>query len=101
RFDGDELSGTFDAGGSARLRRLPDAGDLAALRCVRPSSPTSAPLPGGARDRLTASELSGSTTPDRPVHNDYFMPVGAVSRARHTLRGIVIIAAGSLAGQRE
>jgi hypothetical protein len=101
RFDGNELAGTFEAGGSARLRRRPDAGDVAALRCDRPASPTSAPQSGGARDRLTASELSGSATPDGPVHNDYFMPVGAPTPARHTLRGLVTVAAGSLAGRRD
>jgi hypothetical protein len=101
RFDGDELAGTFDAGGSVRLHHLSDAAELAALRCVQPSSPTPAPPPGGARDRLTASQLSGSATPDSPVHNDYFMPVGATAPARHTLRGIVTVAAGSLAGRRD
>lgn len=100
RFDGDELAGTFNADGSSRLRRLSEAGELAALRCVQPSSPTSAPPPRGTRDQLTASELSGSATPDGPVHNDYFMRIGAVSPARHRLRGIVAVTAGSLAGRR-
>jgi hypothetical protein len=101
RFDGDELAGTFNGDGSARLHRLSDVGELAALRCVQPSSPTPTAPSGGTRDRLTASELSGSATPDGPVHNDYFMPMTGPAPARHTLRGIVTVAAGSLGGRRD
>jgi hypothetical protein len=100
RLDGSELTGTFNAGGSARLRRLADLAGLSALHCVGPSRPAGAPS-ASVRDRLTAEELTGSATPDGPVGTDYFMPVGSPAPARHALRGIVTVAAGSLAGERE
>jgi hypothetical protein len=100
RLDGSELTGTFNAGGSARLRRLDDLAGLSALRCVGPSRSAVAPS-ASVRDRLTAAALTGSATEDSPVHTDYFMPVGSPALARHALRGIVTVAAGSLAGERE
>jgi len=92
RQTGDTLAGTFQNSGSAALAR---ATDVRVLDC-RPS-PRAVATPTGTRDRLTAAELMspppGSTT---PVHNDYFLPVGAAAPPRHALRGVLTIPAFSV-----
>ena len=46
--------------------------------------------PGEVRERLTFDEMmAGAPSEDGPIHNDYFMPVGAWEPAHHELSGIL------------
>jgi hypothetical protein len=95
RFDGAQLVGTYNDGGSVRLDRI---ADVTAMRCGQKPGPPPTPAAASVRDRLTANELWAPTLPDTPgVHNDYFMPIGA-GPAKHTLRGTLTVAASSLTG---
>lgn len=97
RFDGAQLVGTYNDGGSVRLDRIADP---AVMRCG--PEPASAPPPpaAGPRDRLTATELMAPASAGAgPVYNDYFMPVGTAGPAKHTLRGTLVMAAASLSAQ--
>ena len=89
RLDGDRLLGTFNGDrAEVILTRVPD---LAALECGT-AYRTPVAAPGATRDRLTAGELLA--TPEdsrRPIHNDYFLPIGPVGPPRHTLRGILTV----------
>lgn len=97
RFDGAALAGTYNDGGAVRLERIADG---AVLGCGRPSPPAPGPPATGVRDRLTANELMAPTFSGAgPVANDYFMPMGAAEPAKHTLRGVLTVAASSLAGE--
>ncbi|HEU4367126.1 MAG TPA: serine hydrolase domain-containing protein [Methylomirabilota bacterium] len=79
-----------------KLARL---GDVAPIDCVRSERAAPVTPPAGVRDRLTADELTAAAFSGRgPVHNDYFMPLGAWGPARHTLRGALTVAAASMSG---
>ena len=46
--------------------------------------------PGEVRDRLTVEELMAEKPSlDGPIHNAYFMPIGAAEPARHELTGVL------------
>ena len=91
RFDGAHLAGTTGEAGQERLivaaTRLPDLRQAACPRLPRVTAPSA-----GVRDRILAAELlSAAFGPTGPVHNEYFMPMGAAAPARHTLRGTLSI----------
>ena len=55
---------------------------------VGPSHGQLATAPGGERDQLSVAELSVTPSePGRPLHNDYFMPVGSSGEPLHDLTG--------------
>ena len=90
RLDVDRLLGTFNGKvAEVIMTRVPD---LAVLTCgAAYRAPVAAP--GTTRDRLTATELL-SPPPEgagRPIHNDYFLPIGPAGPPRHTLRGILTV----------
>jgi hypothetical protein len=88
RFDTEQLVGTFNDAGRVTLSRAPD---LAALDCSRANRAAVSP-PVGVRDRLTAAELLAPAGQSAvPIHNDYFMPIGASAPAKHALRGTLTI----------
>ena len=98
RLDGDKLTGTFQQSGTAELIR---AADVRVFGCRPPAQPVLAP--SGTRDRLAAAELmapvvEGSVS--TPVHNDYFMPIGAAGRPLHTFRGVITVPDFSVAPTR-
>src|SRR5215468_10705674 len=89
RLDGDRLLGTFNGTvAEVILTRVPD---LAALECgAAYQKPVAAP--GATRDRLTAAELlAPPDDPSRPIHNDYFLPIGSAGPPRHALRGTLTV----------
>ncbi|MGH7673064.1 MAG: hypothetical protein ACREMC_09190, partial [Gemmatimonadales bacterium] len=99
RFDGTDLTGTYNDEGAVRLARI---ADVAAMRCGRPARATPRPPAAGLRDQVTAGGLlAPALSSAGPVHNDYFRPIGAVGPARHTLRGTLTVAASSLAAARD
>lgn len=62
---------------------------LAVWSTVAAAAPSS---PGAVRDRPTAQALlDNSNPPDRPIHNDYFMPVGDAGPALHGFSGTLSI----------
>ena len=71
---------------------------VAALLCAALPLSTflaKARAPGKVRDELTLKELTRGDRPDaKPVHNGYFMPVGAHGDARQELIGRVHVPAG-------
>jgi hypothetical protein len=89
RLDVDRLLGTFGADvAEVILTRVPDR---AALECGAAYRAPVAP-PGVARDRLTAAELlAPPEASGRPVHNDYFLPLGHAGPPRHALRGVLTV----------
>src|SRR5262245_10243562 len=89
RLDGDRLLGTFNGDlAEVILTRVPD---LASLQCGA-AYRTPVAAPGATRDRLTAAELlAPPDDPRRPIHNDYFLPIGPAGPPRHTLRGILTV----------
>ena len=91
-FTGGALSGTFRGGGNHAVTR---AADVSGIGCgPKVAGVTSPPIAASPRDRLTATELlSGASAGDGPVHNDYFMPLGAAAPARHALKGKLSFAA--------
>jgi hypothetical protein len=93
-FTGGALSGTFRGGGNHALTR---AADVSGIGCgPKVAGTTSPPIAASPRDRLTATELlSGAAAGDAPVHNDYFMPLGAAAPARHALKGKLSVAAAT------
>lgn len=97
RIDSNQLSATYNDGRPASLRRVSDPAPLACRRDSR----VVATAPASVRDRLTRDELLANVSQaPGPVHNDYFMPVGAAGLARHTLRGTLTVPASSLPGAR-
>jgi hypothetical protein len=90
RVAGETLSGTYKGEGHVRLTRLADVrqvgcGPQAGER--PPAQPAAGP-----RDRLTAAELwAPPETSTGPVHTAYYMPVGRVEPARHTLKGTLTV----------
>lgn len=99
RFDGADLAGTYNDEGAVRLARIADG---APLRCGGPSRAAPGPPAAGVRDQLTAGELFASSLSGAgPIHNDYFMPIGAAGPAKHTLRGTLTVAASSLSAARD
>ena len=64
---------------------------MAALVATGASAPAAdGAAPGGVRDRLSVAELTAEAfDPDGPVDNGYFMPMGTVEPARHTLAGVL------------
>jgi len=93
-FTGGRLSGTFRGGGNHAVTR---AADVSGIGCrAKVAGVTSPPIAASPRDRLTATELlAGASAGDGPVHNDYFMPLGAASPARHSLKGMLSVAAAT------
>jgi hypothetical protein len=73
------------------------AADVSGIGCgAKVAGATSPPIAASPRDRLTATELlSGASAGDGPVHNDYFMPLGAAAPARHALKGKLSVAAAT------
>lgn len=63
------------------------------LLAIRAPGSGAAPLtPGGERDKLTYKQMSGAAAmPPGPVHNSYFMPLGASAEARHKLAGTLAV----------
>ena len=62
---------------------------------------SSRPARGRLRDQITAGELlAPALSSGGPVHNDYFMPIGAPAPAKHTLRGTFTVPASSVAAAR-
>ncbi len=56
------------------------------------SAPGSAEVepPGAVRDRLTFDEMmAAGASPEGPIHNDYFMPLGEPAPALHDLSGVI------------
>jgi hypothetical protein len=100
RFEGADLTGTYNnAEGAVRLART---ADVAALRCGRPARGAPEPPAAGLRNQVTAGELLAPTLSSAgPVHNDFFMPIGAAGPAKHTLRGTLAVAPSSLAAARD
>lgn len=90
RLDVDRLLGTFNGDvADVIMTRVPD---LAALECgAAYRAPVAAP--GTTRDRLTAAELLAPPpdTAGRPIHNDYFLPIGPAAPPRHALRGVLTV----------
>jgi Beta-lactamase len=96
RFDGGALAATV----GERHGKLTRLGDVAQVECgrVERAVPVTPP-PAGSRDRLTAGELLAPTfSSQSPIHNDYFMPVGAWGPAKHTLQGTLTVAASAMSG---
>ena len=93
-FAGGALSGTFRGGGNHAVTR---AADVSGIGCsAKVTGVTTPPIAASPRDRLTATELlSGASAGDAPVHNDYFMPLGAAAPARHALKGKLSFAAAT------
>ena len=89
RLDGDRLLGTFNGNvAEVILTRVPD---LASLECGA-AYRTPVAAPGATRDQLTTAELlAPPDDPKRPIHNDYFLPIGPVAPARHALRGVLTV----------
>src|SRR6185369_15670131 len=85
-FTGGALSGTFRGGGNHAVTR---AADVSGIGCSpKVAGVTAPPIATSPRDRLTATDLlSGASAGDGPVHNDYFMPLGAAAPAQHVLKG--------------
>jgi hypothetical protein len=74
----------------AMLTRLADLTEVGCGPHGRGLPP--APPETGPRDRLTATELRGSTATEvEPVHNAYFMPVGPSAPALHAFEGAVTV----------
>ena len=98
RMDGGALSATYEDGPPTQLVRVPDPAPLACRRDPRVAGPAAA---SGPRDRITRDELHATASPPSgPVHNDYFMPIGATGPPRHALRGSLTVPAISLTGSR-
>ena len=93
-FTAGALSGTFRGGGNHAVRR---AADVSGIGCgAKVGGVTAPPIAASPRDRLTAAELlSGASAGDGPIHNDYFMPLGAAAPARHALKGKLSVAAAT------
>jgi hypothetical protein len=93
-FTGSALAGTFRGGGNHAVTR---AADVSGIGCgAKVAGATSPPIAASPRDRLNATELrSGASAGDGPVHNDYFMPLGAAAPARHALKGKLSVAAAT------
>jgi hypothetical protein len=90
RFAGNVLAGTFKDFATDSTTTAARIADLNRVACRR--LPAVAPPSGASRDRIVAAELlSPSSRPGGLVHNDYFMPMGAVAPARHALRGTLTI----------
>lgn len=88
RLDTDQLTGTFNDTGQAKLSR---ARDVLALDCSRAHRASVLPA-AGVRDRLTVAELLAPVGHGTgPIHNAYFVPVGAAAPARHTLEGTLTV----------
>ncbi len=95
RFADGTLAGTYKGGGNHVAVRVADVTQIGCRSRV--AAVSSAPPSSGPRDRLTADELlSSRSAGDGPVHNNYFMPVGGPAPARHSLRGLLTVAAGSM-----
>jgi len=99
RFAGAGLAGTFKDGPIQATMTATRLADPSTAAC--PRLPSAVAPPGTTRDRLTATELLTSTPSGGLVHNDYFMPVGPVAPARHSLRGTLTASAGRLSGARD
>jgi hypothetical protein len=98
-FTGGALSGTYRGGGNHAVTRAADASGIGCGAKVAGVTPP--PIAASPRDRLTATELlSGASAGDAPVHNDYFMPLGAAAPARHALKGKLSVAAGTSSAHR-
>ncbi|CAM2005629.1 hypothetical protein [Acanthopleuribacter pedis] len=52
--------------------------------------------PGSTRDKITVSELTGSFSPTRMIHNAYFLPVGPEQAAQHALAGRLTVGADTM-----
>jgi hypothetical protein len=95
RFAGAALQGTFKGEGRVRLTRV---ADVRQVGCgLQSAGPPPAPAATGARDRLTAAELSVPAEAGTGlVHNAYFMPVGQAASAVHALKGTLRIGPATL-----
>ena len=94
--DTSTLAGTARPGTVDRKASMTRVPDVSTIGCAsRTNRSTTAPT--GSRDRLTAADLLTSKQPGSLVHNDYFMPVGRVGPARHSLRGTITVSAGTVA----
>jgi CubicO group peptidase (beta-lactamase class C family) len=88
---GTDLAGTYKEGTVESVVTAVPIVDVRQVGCppvpavVRPSRTR--------RDRILASELLATWTGDGPVHNDYFMPIGSMEPARHSLRGTLTVPA--------
>jgi hypothetical protein len=92
RFGDETLQGTFNSESQVSLARV---ADLRQVNCAsQPQDATPAPLAAKPRDRLTVNELlAPSYAGARPVHNNYFLPIGQAAPALHVFKGTLAIEA--------
>jgi hypothetical protein len=90
------LAGTFRPGAVDRKVSMTRVPDVATIGCASRTN-RSTTAPAASRDRLTATDLLTSKGRGTLVHNDYFMPIGRVGPARHSLRGTIAVSAGTVA----
>src|SRR5262245_60218037 len=88
---GTDLAGTYKEGTVESVVTVAPIADVRQVGC--PPVPAVVRPSGTTRDRILASELLATWTGDGPVHNDYFMPIGSMAPARHSLRGSLTIPA--------
>ena len=93
-FADGKLSGVFAGRGEHAVTRVADVGQVGCPATVAAVGAA----PSSGRDLLTARDLlAGRLTPDHPVHNDYFMPLGPSAPARHALKGTFTVPATTMA----
>jgi hypothetical protein len=99
RVIGEALQATReDPEGRTERALLTRLADLTQVGCGPPAGGLPPPPPAtGPRDRLTATELRGSTDAGKgPVHNAYFMPVVPAAPALHAFQGTLTVHAMTL-----
>ena len=95
RFADGALAGAFKSGSREARGILTRVTDMTQIGCPLIAADVSPPPAGRPRDRITAAELlASSDAGGGPVHNEYFMPVGAAAPARHSLRGTLAVSGG-------
>ena len=88
---GSNLVGTYKEGTAESRITVAPIDNVRQIGC--PTIPPVTPPLASTRNAILASELLGTWTDAGPVHNDYFVPMGRPTPARHSLRGSLTIPA--------